>query len=733
MRIIVIAALVAAGLFAGSVTTTARSSTVTGMVHSAEDMSMLAQATVRWKGTSVGAFTGSDGWFTIERVAETDTLVISYVGFEPAVIVAPDDTVHVMLQPSTEEEVSVEAEASTISRATIRTETVTRKELTRAACCSLAESFERSPSVEVAYADAISGAKTIRLLGLKGQYTQMLTDAVPLMRSLEIPFGLDHIPGPFMGEISIAKGAATVSNGYEGQTGSINVCLLDPYSIGETFYVNAYVNTMARMELNLYAVQHVGDNISTMTMLHGRSMQQEIDNNDDGFLDAPQYQQLILFHKWRFNNDEYEWQLLVHGVLDGYTSGQTDVAAAEAPSQPRYRIDTDIERLEAFMKFGLLDVFWDLEQSSLAFVVSGVTHNMVSTFGDRSVDAKQRTLQAKGILTATLSDEFVTNTGLSYRYDNVREDGLGVLLERAESVPGIYAEGTWAPNDVVSVVAGARYDWHNLYGSFLTPRAHAKISLSDLTSIRVSAGRGWRVPSVITENLSSYINSRTVHFDDAFRPEESWNYGGSFTTSFSVGGRPVVIDGEVYHTEFSNQVIVDYDRSVNDVWVTNLDGRSYSTSAMAQVQATPLERFDVSLAYRWLNVQAPLNGVMQLMPMLSQDRVLFTAAWETVGSTWQVDATVAYYGPGRLPTTAENPTAYQRGETFPGYVRVNGQVTHRIGDFDIYIGGENLNGFIQQDPVIAADDPFSEYFDASLAWGPTSPRMGYIGIRYRIR
>ncbi len=733
MRFLLIAAVIAVGSCVGSINATAQQGTVTGMVHSATDMSMLSNATVRWKGTTVGTFTGDDGWFTIERVAATDTLLISYVGFEPLIIVAPKDTVHVKLEPSTEAEVSVEADASTISRATIRTETVTRKELTRAACCSLAESFERSPSVEVSYADAVSGAKTIRLLGLKGQYTQLLTDAVPLMRSLEIPYGLDHIPGPFMESISIAKGAATVANGYEGQTGVINVWMLDPLMTDDTWYVNAYANTMARLELNLYGVQRIDPELATMTMLHGRSQQREIDNNNDGFMDTPKYEQLNLFHRWHFNNDEVEWNFFIHGLLDSYASGQTDDAAAEAPSQPRYQIDTDIERLEAFLKVGLLDVFWDLEQSSAAFIVSGATHNMVSSFGDRTVDAKQRTLQAKGILTATLSDEFVTNTGISYRYDNVRETLLGTTLQREESVPGVYAEATWGPSDVFSVVGGVRYDWHNLYGSFVTPRAHAKVSLSDYTSIRVSAGRGWRVPSVITENLSSYINSRTVHFDDAFRPEESWNYGGSFTTSFNIGGRPVVLDGEVYHTEFANKVIVDYDRSVNDVWVTSLDGRSYSTSAMAQLQVTPLERFDVSIAYRWLDVQAPLNGELQLMPMLSQDRVLFTAAWETVGSTWQVDATVAYYGPGRLPTTAENPSAYQRGDTFPGYLRVNGQITHRIGDFDIYLGGENLNGFIQQDPVIAADDPFSQYFDASLAWGPTSPRMGYIGIRYRIQ
>ncbi len=732
MRSIFLAALIAAGFAMVPASTLAQIGVVSGMVHSGTDMQPLASATVRWKGTNTGTFTGPDGWFTISRVAEADTLVISYVGFAPLILVAPDDTVHVMLEATTEAEVSVEADASTISRAPIRTETVTRKELTRAACCSLAESFERSPSVEVSFTDAVSGARTIRLLGLSGQYTQMLTDAVPLMRAIEIPFGLDHIPGPFMDNISIAKGAATVSNGYEGQTGVINVCLLDPLVTEEKLYVNAYVNTMARAELNLYGAQQLSDELATITMLHGRLQQREIDNNGDGFMDTPKFQQLNVFNKWRFNDDETEWQFFIHGLVDEYTSGQLEGTEPTDPAMGLYTIGTNIERLESYMKYGLLNVFDDLEQSSLAFVLSGVMHNMESAFGDRTVDARQRTLQAKAILTATLSSDLVLNTGLSYVLDDVRESLAATRLERQESVPGVYAEATWTPLEPLSLVGGLRYDQHNLYGGFTTPRVHARWSVSDFTSVRASAGRGWRVPSVITENLSAYINSRTLNFDSAFRPEESWNYGGSITTSFSIGGRPVVVDAEVYHTEFDNKVVVDFDRSARHVWVTNLTGRSYSTSAMAQVQFTPVPRLDLGVAYRWIDVQAPYNGTLQQAPMVSRDRVLLTAAWETVGSTWQVDATMQYYGPGRLPTTAENPTAYQRGDTYPGYVRVNGQITHRIGAWDVYLGGENLNGFIQQDPVIAADDPFSTYFDASLAWGPTSPRMAYLGVRWRV-
>jgi hypothetical protein len=35
-------------------------------------------------------------------------------------------------------------------------------------------------------------------------------------------------------------------------------------------------------------------------------------------------------------------------------------------------------------------------------------------------------------------------------------------------------------------------------------------------------------------------------------------------------------------------------------------------------------------------------------------------------------------------------------------------------------------------PVIAAEDPFGEYFDASLIWGPVHGRKIYAGFRFTL-
>lgn len=103
------------------------------------------------------------------------------------------------------------------------TELIGQMQLKRAACCNLGESFTANPSVDVSYADAATGARQIKLLGLNGTYVQMLTENVPNLRGASLPYALGFVPGPWMQSIQVSKGAASVRNGYESITGQINV------------------------------------------------------------------------------------------------------------------------------------------------------------------------------------------------------------------------------------------------------------------------------------------------------------------------------------------------------------------------------------------------------------------------------------------------------------------------------------------------------------------------------
>ncbi|MDZ4745988.1 MAG: TonB-dependent receptor, partial [bacterium] len=312
--------------------------------------------------------------------------------------------------------------------------------------------------------------------------------------------------------------------------------------------------------------------------------------------------------------------------------------------------------------------------------------------------------------------------------DHVRESVGATTFIRTEHVPGVYGEMTVSPTESLVLIGGLRADAHNLYGTFVTPRAHAKLSLSDFTSLRASIGRGWRVPSVIVENMPSFISSRALVFDSSFRPEEAWNMGASFTTTIEIGERTLTADVEVYRTQFQNQVVIDFDRSDSELFISNLDGESSATSVLAQVLVSPLPRLDVLVAYRWQDVLAPYNGALQQKPMTSRSRVLTTFSYSTPESEWQFDATLSWNSGGRLPASATG----SRPSTFDGWWRVNGQITKKFGVLDIYVGGENLTDFIQQDAVIGETDPYGPNFDASIVWGPLDKRLFYAGVRYTI-
>ncbi|MEN9281975.1 MAG: hypothetical protein RL594_910 [Bacteroidota bacterium] len=699
-------------------------------------MRPVIRASVFWKGASSGVFTDSSGAFTIQRLTSTDSLVVRAPGYRSRTLRPDAATVVVRLEPLSGSLVTVEAEQTGITAAPIRTEVISRSDLNKAACCSLAESFEKNPSVEVSFSDAVSGAKQIQLLGLRGIYTQFLVEAVPLIRGVEMPFALDHVPGPFMESISISKGTSTVTNGYESVTGQINICMHNP-RMSPSLYVNAYANTMQRYELNLYGAQHISDELSTMTMVHGRIMDMAMDNNGDGFADIPTFRQINAVHRWNFNNDEIEWQVFVRGLRDRYVSGQSVLGHHEeihvhpdSTLRGSYDITTDISRLDGFVKFGLLDPIEDMEGSGLSLVISGTTHDQNSTFGLRRAGSTQQTVLVRGVAALPFSDAVKLVTGFSYLADNVDESVLTNGFSRKERVPGVYAEVTLQPAKALTALIGMRHDHHNMYGGRFVPRAHVKWSVSDLVSLRASAGRGWRVPNVVSENLSAYINSRRIVFDAAFRPEDAWNMGASITANLEVQGRPLTLDAEVYHTSFTNQLIVDFDRSASEVHVTNLIGQSYATNVMAQAMFSPIQRLDLLVAGRWVDIIAPFNGVEQQKSMTSRLRILGTASYATADNAWQGDVTVAWNGSGRLPIvgTATDPT-YANGE-FPAWWRVNGQLTRRVGDLDFYIGIENATNFIQQAPILGADNPLGPTFDASLAWGPLDPQMVYVGVRW---
>lgn len=698
----------------------------------------LVGATVYWPGTQTAATTDADGRFTLPRPDGATCLVASLVGYRADTIdVTGRDSVAFVLQNVNQlSGVTITGQSTVIDRLNpIQTEILTTKTLAKAACCNLSESFETNASVSVSYGDAVTGAKQIQLLGLSGTYVQLNTENIPNVRGLNTTFGLNYTPGTWISSIDVAKGVGSVVNGYESMTGAINVELAKPET-AEPLYFNAYANSFGRGELNLNLAKKLSERWSVGLLTHGSALRSRLDLNGDKFLDLPLYTQVNGVNRYKYQSERFMAQFGVKALYEDRTGGQLD-AGRNRPLT--YEFGNVTRRVEVFSKTAKL--FPEKPYQGLGLIVNALVHDATARFGFKQYAGQQRNFYTNLIYQNILGNTNHTyKIGASYLLDAYDERFADTTFRRTESVPGVFVEYTETIPDKLTLVLGLRADFHNLYGTRWTPRMHLKYDLTPQSHLRLAAGKGWRVPNPFAENFGMLVNSRTVQvLDRQFRPEESWNYGASLTNDLTVFGNPGTFVLDFYRTDFQNQLIVDMENA-EYVRFYNLRGKSYSNSFQAELNLEPVKRLEVKAAYRWFDVQQSVlarGGEATLLPKMfvNRDRVLLNVGYATKFEKWKFDFTWQWNGRRRIPdaTTGHEHSAAAPPVFAPAFSNFNAQVTKNFLKWSVYVGGENLGNFVQKNPIIAPNDPFSPRFDASMVWGPVIGRMIYVGMRYKIR
>lgn len=696
------------------------------------NISLLPKASVQWLNSKVGTYTDKKGEFTINKPANAHKLIIRYVGYVTDTIHVPhgNDLIEVVLRQHLElegVEVTGKEAGHRIEKASISSsQTITATGLEKAACCNLGESFQTNASVDVSYSDAVSGAKQISLLGLQGKYTQMMTENMPNLRGAAIKYGLNYVPGPWMNAISISKGTASVRNGFESITGQINVAYKDPHT-SEPFYLNLFGSRMGRFEANANSNYILSPTASTMLFVHGNMLQNPMDHNGDSFVDHPIVSQINLFNRWNFNTESWENKSGVKYLYEDRQGGQ--LSFIENDQSPGYGMDINTQRVELFTKNGF--IFG--EGRSIGTMLSANYHKQNSFYGINQYDVNQTSLYANFLYDSPIfNEQHSISTGFSWQYDNYEEYYNSIDHSRDESVPGVFMEYKYTGIEKLTVTGGIRADNHNQFGTFYTPRVHAKYDVSDFTIVRASAGKGFRTANIFAENTGIMASSREFVISDDLAMEEAWNYGLNFTTDFQISDVYITFNADYYRTEFINQVIVDLDHSVEQAIFYNLDGESYSNSLQFEFIIEPFQGVTLNTAYRWNDVKQTIDGELTEKPMMSPHKGFLNIAYTTYAEDWLFDVTFEFQGSGRLPKTSQNPAQYQRPEYYDPFMLLHAQITKKFEGFEIYLGGENLTNYIQPNPIIASDDPYGQYFDSSMIYGPIYGQNVYMGIRYNI-
>ena len=720
----------------------------------------LPGASLYWLNTSTGVSTDENGEFKLPYLPDNGKLLISYIGYRTDTITvnSPKYITHTLKIAGGKEldAVEVNKTRNSLERSHVKAANVSTmgsKELLKAACCNLAESFETNPSIDVNFSDALTGTRQIKMLGLTSPYLLIAEENIPAVRGASQAYGLSFTPGTWVESIQITKGAGPVVNGYESISGQINYELLKPAD-DIPFFLNGYGSTGGRYELNTHLNHKFSEKWSSTLFVHGNTRVAKNDMNDDGFLDNPLAKQVNIMNRWQYNDAEKGWVSFINAryMRDEKQTGELDFDPdTDKFTMNHWGSEIDTDKLDLSAKLGY--VFPDMPFQSIGMQAAYNWHNQESYFGFNQYDIDQKSFYSNLIFSSIINNTMNKfSAGLNVTYDKYAEfvavpDASGFNArdyDRIDNSAGAFFEYTYDNTDNLSIVAGGRFDVHNRLGAFFTPRVHLRYNPWDRGTFRASAGRGKRAANIFAENQQYFGSSRQFNIVPnngklyGLDPEIAWNYGVSFMQGFTVFNKNAEFIVDFYRTDFQQKVVADVYASPQQVVFYNLDGNAYANSLQVELNYEITHHFNIRTAYKYYDVATDyLTGNAQ-MPLQAKHRFFTNVSYETHvhegGKQWKFDFTYNLLGKQQLPYTASNPAGERMPEYSPSFSLMNAQVTRSFSSvFEVYVGGENIGNYQQDRAILGASDPFGPYFDTSIIYAPVFGQMYYAGLRFKIK
>jgi len=720
---------------------------VSGYIYKQDNsiQSPLAGASVYWQNSTSGTVSNEYGYFTLVNKPENTVLVVSYLGFKTIkltsgfnkpieLILIPDDAVSL-------NEVTVLQRRKVLQRAVFtprNVSTIGSAELLKAACCNLSESFETNPSIDVNYADALTGTKQIQMLGLTSPYILFTQENIPNLRGSNQTFGLSFTPGTWVESIQITKGAGAVSNGYESISGQINSELIKPLTALPLF-INGFHSLSGKTEVNLQGKYDLSSKLSTSLFVHANKLSQPNDNNNDGFLDLPLSKQLNVLTRLQYIDSKKGWVGFASfkALTDTKQIGQFSYIPALHKFKSQYwggELDTD--KWEFSLKTGYVDP--EIPYRSIGFQSAISRHKQSAYFGNKNYNVSYTSyfhhLVYQSVLGNTLHK---FKAGLQHMVDVYDETILTIHMKRNETNLGVFFEYNYDGIESFNAIIGARVDHHNVMGTFFTPRIHLRHAFFDNKSIiRLSAGEGRRIASIFSENQKFLGSQRTLFLAQptepmyGLLPERAWNYGLSWIQKAMLLNRPFDFILDFYRTQFTNRVVVDWE-TPGVISFYNLDGKSHAQSMQLSVNTSLNDRIELRFAYKNLDIKTDYRSGLKRVPLQAENRWFAFVGYGSViedSKQWRADATLHHIGRQRRVASFTTPSDFA-----PGFSLLSMQLTRQFSNqISVYAGSENLLDVKQTDAVLSSDNPFGAAFDSSQLYAPVFGRMFYAGFRFNL-
>lgn len=650
---------------------------------------------------AVGAQTGGDGIAVLRLPAGAYRVVVSRAGLATAELgvtlgAGADTTIRVSLVEA--EEIEAVVIRSTrgerrIEDEPVRVEVISREEVDEKLLMTpgdIAMLLNETSGLRVQTTSPSLGGAAVRIQGLGGRYTQILSDGLPLYGGQTGGLGLLQIPPMDLGGVEVIKGAASAFYGSQALGGVVNLISRRP---GDAAERELLLNRTSRAGTDavVFAAAPVSERLG-YTLLAGYHHQERHDVDNDGWTDLAGYRRALIRPRLFWQGAEGRTLLVTAGLLDEERDGGT-MPGETAPNGLPYREALATSRIDVGA-VGRMPV----RQSFLSGRFSFSSQRQDHRFGPVPESDRHGTVFAEvSLLRPGERVSAVLGAALQHAsYDNDAVSGF----DFAHTTPGLFALVDLDPAPWLAIAATARVEGHSAYGATLTPRLSTLLRASEGSSLRgwtarLSAGGGVFAPTPLTEETE--VTGLT-----ALVPLGELRLERAMTAALDLGGPvgPVEVNLSLFGAEVrdplaSREMPPVVPGGPTRLELVNVDRptRTLGSEVLVRYLAEP---WHVTASYAWLRATqvSAETGIREDSPLVPRQALGIVGMYELEGRG-RIGVELYYTGPQALEY---NPYRVES----PATVIVGALVEHRVGRARVFLNLENLTDtrLTRHDPLV---------------------------------
>ena len=702
---------------------------------------VLPYVNIYLKDYTLGTASDSEGYYEIKNIPNGNhTVIISSIGYKTKSLNISFNNNQItrdfsLASDNSLDEVVISGTLRPISKSNspvpveVYSETFFRKNPTP----SIFESLQNVNGVRPQLNCNVCNTGDIHINGLEGPYAFVLIDGMPIVSGLSTVYGLTGIPQALIERVEIVKGPASTLYGSEAVGGILNVITKKPIN-APLLSTDSFLSSWGELNLDVGLRYDMSKKTQGLLGVNYFNFQNRIDHNNDNFTDMTLQNRISIFNKVSIERENNKtFTIAGRYVYEDRWGGEMNWEKEFRGGNQIYGESIYTNRWETFGTYELPTY------ENIRFQFSANGHYQDSFYGETSYDAEQLVGFGQLVYNKKIRKKHNLLIGAAYRYTFYDDNTFATLNENGIDnkpsiihLPGIFIQDEIQINDRKKLLLGVRWDNNNIHGNIFSPRVNFKWNSKNNSDIlRLSAGNGFRVANVFTEDHAALTGARSVEFEGELQPETSWNVNVNYVKKINTENSSITLDASSFYTYFNNRILPDYETNPNKIIYANLEGFSVSKGISLNSNILFYNGLTINTGATLMEVSVTENNIKKTQ-LLTEG---FSGVWSIsykFNSNFSIDYTGNVYGPMRLPLLGENDL---RNEYSPWFSIQNIQLTQQLkNNWEIYGGVKNLLNFTPAaNSINGADNPFDIGIDTELnpekAFDPSYVYASNQGIR----